>query len=49
MFALDLLSIGSAVQKAVANARRSRAEQAARDEVRRALTEFCATHECPQP
>jgi hypothetical protein len=49
MFALDLLSIGSSVQQAVAKARRSRAEQAARDEVRRALAEFCATHECPQP
>jgi hypothetical protein len=47
MFAVDLLSIATAAQKAVANARRSSAEKAARDEVRRALAEFCSTHECP--
>jgi hypothetical protein len=49
MFAVDLLSIGSALQKAVAAARRSRAEQSAQEEVRRARAEFCATHECPRP
>jgi hypothetical protein len=47
MMSVDLLSIGSAVRKAVANARRSSAEKAAREEVRRALAEFCATHDCP--
>jgi hypothetical protein len=48
MLSIDLLSIGSAVQKAIANARRTRAEQAARDEVQRALAEFCAVHDCRQ-
>jgi hypothetical protein len=46
MLSVDLLSIGSAVQKAIANARRTRAENAAREEVRRALAEFCAVHDC---
>jgi hypothetical protein len=46
MFTVDLLSIGSALQHAVAAARRSSAEKSAREEVRRALAEFCATHEC---
>jgi hypothetical protein len=48
IFAVDLLSIGTAAQEAVAHARRSSAEKAARDEVRRALAEFCATHQCPE-
>ena len=47
MLSVDLLSIGSAVRQAVANARRASAEKAAREEVRRALEAFCATHDCP--
>jgi len=46
LFSVDLLAVGGAVQKAVANARRSRAEKGARDEVQRALAEFCAMYEC---
>jgi len=46
LFSMDLLSIGGALQRAFANARRARAENAARDEVQRELAEFCATHEC---
>jgi hypothetical protein len=49
MIPVDLLSIGTAVRKAIANSRRAGAEKAARDEVQRALAEFCATHACPQP
>jgi len=49
MISVDLLSIGTAVHRAIANARRAGAEKAARDEVQRALAEFCATHDCPQP
>jgi hypothetical protein len=49
MFAVDLLSIGSALQKAIAAAHRSRAEKSAQEEVRRALAEFCAINGCPQP
>jgi len=47
MFSVDLLSIGSAVHRAIANSRRAGAEKAARDDVQRALAEFCATHDCP--
>ena len=46
VFSVDLLSIGAGLQRAIANARRSRAEKAARDEVQRALAEFCAVHPC---
>jgi hypothetical protein len=46
MFAVDLLSIGTALRAAMANVRRAGAEKAARDEVQRALAEFCATHGC---
>jgi hypothetical protein len=49
MFSVDLLSIGTAVHRAIANSRRAGAEKAARDDVQRALAEFCATHDCPQP
>jgi hypothetical protein len=48
MMSIDLLSVGTAFHSAIANARRAGAEKAARDEVQRALAEFCATHECPQ-
>jgi hypothetical protein len=48
LFSVDLLSIGGAIRNAFANARRASAEKAARDEVQRALAEFCATHECSQ-
>jgi hypothetical protein len=44
---VDALGIASSVRKAVSSARRSHAEAAAREEVQRALAEFCATHECP--
>ncbi len=46
LFSMDLPSIGGAIKNAIANARRSRAERAAREEVQRALAEFCATREC---
>ena len=36
MISVDLLSIGTAVHNAIANARRAGAEKAARDEVQRA-------------
>ena len=49
MISVDLLSIGTALHRTIANARRAGAEKAARDEVQRALAEFCATHDCPQP
>jgi|SRR5206468_3816498 len=47
LFSVDLLSIGAALHNAIANAHRSSAERAARDEVRRAFAEFCAAHDCP--
>jgi hypothetical protein len=43
----DAGAIGQAVGSAISKARRARAERIARDEVQRALIEFCATHECP--
>jgi hypothetical protein len=46
MLSVDLLSIAASVRTAITNARRSSAEKAAREEVRRALAEFCSTHEC---
>jgi hypothetical protein len=46
LFSVDLLSIGGAIRNAIASARRSSAEKAAREEVQRALAEFCATHGC---
>ncbi len=46
MLSVDLLSMAASVRTAIANARRAGAEKAAREEVRRALAEFCATHEC---
>jgi hypothetical protein len=47
MLSVDLLSIGAALRKSIADARRSSAEKAAREEVQRAIAEFCAAHECP--
>jgi hypothetical protein len=46
LYLVDLLSIGGAIKNAITNARRSGAEKAAREDVQRALAEFCATHEC---
>ena len=43
----DAGALGQAVGSAITKARRARAERIARDEVQRALIEFCATHECP--
>jgi hypothetical protein len=45
--AADLSAIGRAAGRAIAEARRERAERLAREEVQRALISFCATHECP--
>jgi hypothetical protein len=36
-----------AVAGAISKARRARAEQLAREEVERALIQYCTTHECP--
>jgi hypothetical protein len=47
LVSFDAGAMGQAVGSAIANARRARAERLARDEVQRALIEFCATHECP--
>ena len=47
LFSVDMLSIGSAVGSAVSKARRDRAERLAREEVQRALVDFCAERECP--
>ena len=40
---------GSRLIQGIAEASRAREEQAAREEVQRALAEFCATHVCVQP
>lgn len=40
---------GSRMLQGIADDSRTRAEQAAREEVQRALAEFCATHVCLQP
>jgi hypothetical protein len=45
--AADLSAIGRAAGRAIVEARRARAERLAREEVQRALIDFCATHECP--
>jgi hypothetical protein len=42
LIAIDLLPIG----RAIVNARRAHAARAARDEVRRIVSEFCSTHAC---
>jgi len=47
MVSFDAGAMGQAVGSAIAKARRARAERIVRDEVQRALIEFCATHECP--
>ena len=39
--------IGPKMLRNMADASRQRAEQAAREEVQRALAEFCAVHDCP--
>lgn len=40
---------GARMVQGIADASRARAEQVAREEVQRALAEFCATHDCSQP
>jgi hypothetical protein len=47
LVSFDAAAMGQAVGSAISKARRARAERLARDEVQRALIEFCATHECP--
>lgn len=42
---VDLLSIGRSVSNAIANAKHARAASAAREEVRRAIQEYCAEQE----
>jgi len=49
LISVDLLGIAQGLHSAVANARRSSAERAAREEVQRALAEFCAVHDCTPP
>ena len=46
LFNVSLTGIGQSVVRAAAKARRERAERLAREEVERALNQFCATHEC---
>ena len=43
---VDMTAIGNSVGKALSKARRDRAERLAREEVRRALVDFCAESEC---
>ena len=45
----DLLATSHSIRAAVGKVRRARAEHAAREEVQRALTEFCAIHNCVVP
>lgn len=40
---------GARMVKGIVDASRARAEEAAREEVQRALAEFCAAHSCSQP
>ena len=47
LFNVSLSGIGVSVAKSVAKARRERAERLAREEVQRALIQFCSDHECP--
>jgi hypothetical protein len=47
LFNVNVSGIGQGIGTAISKARRERAEQLARDEVQRALVDFCATHECP--
>jgi hypothetical protein len=42
----DVGALGQSVGSAISKARRARAERLAREEVERALIEFCATREC---
>jgi hypothetical protein len=47
LFNIGLSGLGHSIGTAVGKARRERAERLAREEVRHALDDFCATHECP--
>ena len=46
LFSTSLSGIGVSVAKSVSKARRERAERLAREEVQRALIQFCSSHEC---
>ncbi|MEP7308429.1 MAG: hypothetical protein ABJA98_23240 [Acidobacteriota bacterium] len=46
LFNVSLSNIGVSVAKGVSKARRERAERLAREEVQRALIQFCSSHEC---
>ncbi len=46
LFNVSLTGIGQSVVRAAAKARRERAERLAREEVERALNQFCVDHEC---
>jgi hypothetical protein len=46
LFNVSLTSFGASVAKSVSKARRDRAERLAREEVERALFQFCSSHEC---
>jgi hypothetical protein len=46
LVSVSLSGIGASVANSVAKARRARAERLAREEVERALSQFCASHEC---
>lgn len=43
---IDVLPLLNAAGRAIGNARRTRLEEAAHEEVQRALMEFCAMHDC---
>jgi hypothetical protein len=49
LFTVGLGGLAQSVTSAVSKARRERAERLAREEVRRALVEFCSAHECQAP
>ena len=46
LFNVSLSGIGQSVAKSVSKARRARAERLAREEVARALIQYCTTHDC---
>ncbi len=46
LFNVSLSGVGQSINSAVVKARRERAEHLAREEVRRALVDFCAANDC---
>jgi hypothetical protein len=46
LFNVSVSGIGGSVARSVVKARRARAERLAREEVARALIQFCSTHDC---